>query len=167
MKFHQAFIGSGLLLALLVGCVSPEEIERERQYELRGSIDCAQRGGVWYSPPGIRGECVTAEEARQREQEAQRRWLEQEREKDREAALTQACISSGGSHYSKYTGCMSGAFVHTPTPPVSPGGGAQRGVAFFKRDHVSGMNKICYYDRLGSAVAITIRATELCPLSLP
>ena len=30
----------------------------------------------------------------------------------------------------------------------------------------AGMNKICYYDCLGSPAAITIRATQLCPLSI-
>ena len=36
-------------------------------------------------------------------------------------------------------------------------------VAFYKGEQLSGMNKICYYDRLGSAVAITIPATNICP----
>ena len=33
-------------------------------------------------------------------------------------------------------------------------------------ERVSGLNKICYYDCLGSAAAITIKSTELCPLSI-
>jgi hypothetical protein len=28
------------------------------------------------------------------------------------------------------------------------------------------MNKICFYDHLGSEVAITISATSLCPLTI-
>jgi hypothetical protein len=33
-------------------------------------------------------------------------------------------------------------------------------------ERTSGMNKICYYDCLGSEAAITIKSTELCPLSI-
>lgn len=37
---------------------------------------------------------------------------------------------------------------------------------FSTGEQVSGMNKICYYDCLGSAVAITVRSIDLCPLSI-
>ena len=40
------------------------------------------------------------------------------------------------------------------------------GTAFFKHERVSGMNKICVYDHLGSDVAITISSVALCPLTL-
>lgn len=43
---------------------------------------------------------------------------------------------------------------------------AVAGTAFLTGERTSGMNKICYYDHLGSTVAITIGATELCPLSI-
>jgi hypothetical protein len=43
---------------------------------------------------------------------------------------------------------------------------AQAGMAFFKYERVSGMNKICIYNHLGSEVAITIAAYKLCPLSI-
>jgi len=43
---------------------------------------------------------------------------------------------------------------------------AHAGIAFLKYERVSGMNKICVYDHLGSEVAITIKAIELCPLSI-
>lgn len=33
-------------------------------------------------------------------------------------------------------------------------------------ENTSGMNKICFYDCLGSQTAITIGATDLCPLSI-
>jgi hypothetical protein len=49
-------------------------------------------------------------------------------------------------------------------PGVAPGGRAQ-GVAFLRSQRVSGMNKICVYDRMGSEYVITIGATDLCPLS--
>lgn len=39
-------------------------------------------------------------------------------------------------------------------------------VCFKTGEQTSGMNKICYYDCLGSAKAITIGAVELCPLSI-
>lgn len=52
-----------------------------------------------------------------------------------------------------------------------PGGGATTApmtapVAFFKRSYDSGFNRICFYDRLGSEVAITISATALCPQTI-
>lgn len=37
---------------------------------------------------------------------------------------------------------------------------------FKKGEEVSGMNKICYYNCLGSDVAITIGAVSLCPLTI-
>ena len=37
---------------------------------------------------------------------------------------------------------------------------------FGKGEETSGMNKICYYDCLGSAAAITISSTSLCPLTI-
>jgi len=39
-------------------------------------------------------------------------------------------------------------------------------LCFFKSEETSGMNKICYYDCLGSLTAITIGAVQLCPLSI-
>lgn len=33
-------------------------------------------------------------------------------------------------------------------------------------EQVSGMNKICYYNCLGSEAAITVGAASLCPLSI-
>lgn len=44
--------------------------------------------------------------------------------------------------------------------PIAPQG-------FYKGDVVSGFNRICYYDRVGSTEAVTIHATQLCPLNLP
>jgi len=43
---------------------------------------------------------------------------------------------------------------------------AQAGMAFFKYERISGMNKICFYNHLGSEVAITITSYKLCPLSI-
>ena len=36
----------------------------------------------------------------------------------------------------------------------------------FKSEYTSGFNKICTYSCLGSDVAITIGATQLCPLTI-
>jgi len=44
--------------------------------------------------------------------------------------------------------------------------GAHAGTAFLKRQYVSGMNRICIYDHLGSEVAITLRATDICPVTI-
>jgi hypothetical protein len=33
-------------------------------------------------------------------------------------------------------------------------------------EQTSGLNKICYYNCAGSGAAITVRLTELCPLSI-
>ena len=37
---------------------------------------------------------------------------------------------------------------------------------FLTGEQTSGMNKICYYDCLGSRAAITVSAVQLCPLSI-
>ena len=38
--------------------------------------------------------------------------------------------------------------------------------AFYKGEKLSGMNKICYYDYLGSEYVKTIRSHEVCPTSI-
>lgn len=37
---------------------------------------------------------------------------------------------------------------------------------FSTGEETDGMNKICYYDCLGSRAAITIGSTQLCPLTI-
>lgn len=44
-----------------------------------------------------------------------------------------------------------------PAPAVSRG--------FLLRSYVSGMNRICIYNNLGSEVAMTVRSVDICPLS--
>ena len=39
-------------------------------------------------------------------------------------------------------------------------------MCFYKGEMVSGLAKICYYDCVGSLVAITIGSAELCPLTI-
>lgn len=40
------------------------------------------------------------------------------------------------------------------------------GTAFFKYERSSGMNKICFYDHIGSEVAITVKSYDLCPRTI-
>lgn len=102
MAYIRALVASAVI-AHLTGCASPEAAERAH----REAAACTQRGEVWYTA-GYRDECVSAQEARRRDE---LRWVEEQREKDREAALEQACIRSGGTSYSKWTGCMKGPFA--------------------------------------------------------
>lgn len=37
---------------------------------------------------------------------------------------------------------------------------------FSRGERVSGMNKICFYDCMGSDVAINVKSYELCPLTI-
>lgn len=39
-------------------------------------------------------------------------------------------------------------------------------ICFKSGEQTSGMNKICYYDCLGSQVAINVSSVSLCPLSI-
>ncbi len=39
-------------------------------------------------------------------------------------------------------------------------------ICLFKSEHISGTNKICYYDCQGSIFAITIDGLKLCPLHI-
>ena len=43
---------------------------------------------------------------------------------------------------------------------------AYAGIAFFKYSYVSGMNRICVYDHLGSQYVITIPAAQVCPVNI-
>ncbi len=54
---------------------------------------------------------------------------------------------------------IAAAFITTSTAATAATG-------FLAGERVSGMNKICYYDVLGSTAAITIGAVELCPLTV-
>jgi hypothetical protein len=53
--------------------------------------------------------------------------------------------------------------LQSPAPALE----VQVAVACFKTgEQTSGMNKICFYDCLGSQAAITFGAVQLCPLSI-
>ena len=38
--------------------------------------------------------------------------------------------------------------------------------AYYTGEAMSGMNKICYYNHLGSTVAYNVRSHQLCPMSI-
>lgn len=39
-------------------------------------------------------------------------------------------------------------------------------MCFLKGEQISNMNKICYYDCVGSLTAMTVKSYQLCPLSI-
>jgi len=43
---------------------------------------------------------------------------------------------------------------------------AHAGTAFYTGESISGVYKTCYYNYLGSSVAISVSATSLCPLTI-
>lgn len=78
------------------------------------------------------------------------------------AFATLGMASFGASASTIYSGDYS-----KPNPNVWSNGIIEAATTCFKTgEQTSGMNKICYYDCLGSAKAITISATSLCPLSI-
>ncbi len=63
--------------------------------------------------------------------------------------------------------CAELSSTNCVTPKQSTKQNTQVAVTCFSQgERISGMNKICYYDCLGSEVAITISAVALCPLSI-
>lgn len=57
--------------------------------------------------------------------------------------------------------------LSSPPIPMSKAPDIQVATVCFKSgEQQGGMNKICYYNCLGSTVAITIGATQLCPLTI-
>ena len=53
----------------------------------------------------------------------------------------------------------------TPTTSLGSTGYTNQAVGFFQYDYVSGHNRLCYYDQVGSTVVKTIGAAEICPLT--
>jgi len=58
--------------------------------------------------------------------------------------------------------------LNVTTPSVSQTAApAQLALAcYYTGDEISGPNKLCFYDCAGSRAAITVRITQLCPLSI-
>lgn len=60
-----------------------------------------------------------------------------------------------------------GANGGVPAESTQPNPEERLALMCFKSGEViSGMNKICFYDCLGSTVAITISSVSLCPLTI-
>lgn len=58
---------------------------------------------------------------------------------------------------------------HASPPQISrePAKGVRLALTCFKSgEQVSGMNKICYYNCLGSQTAINVGSVEICPLTI-
>jgi hypothetical protein len=70
-----------------------------------------------------------------------------------------------GSSYEKIL-VVAALALFPSTTHQTPMGTQLAAVCFKTGEQISGMNKICYYDCLGSARAITIKATDLCPLTI-
>lgn len=58
------------------------------------------------------------------------------------------------------------AFSTAPINNSSNGASSAKTACFKTSEYTSGMNKVCNYDCLGSAAAITVGAVELCPISI-
>jgi len=56
--------------------------------------------------------------------------------------------------------------IDVPNPAPSPPNGSGRGqTGFLTREQTSGLNKICYYNVLGSTKTLTVSSVSLCPKS--
>ena len=63
--------------------------------------------------------------------------------------------------------CTQNSNPNCAIPEQSTGKNIQVAIMCFKKDErISGMNKICYYNCLGSEAAITVASYELCPLTI-
>jgi TPR repeat protein len=121
----------------------------------------------------------TVEAAREQQQADQQQELQrqQKAEHDRQvglcvsAMLLRPTVTGSSEAWSNAALCRLDpqAAMKIPPPSAAPppslpaGGGAVSGPAFYRGEQRSGFNKICMYDRLGSAVAITVGAMEMCP----
>jgi hypothetical protein len=59
----------------------------------------------------------------------------------------------------------SGRATQAPSLPIPPAVGAGT-VCFASGEEVSGMNKMCYYNCLGSRTAVNVSVTDLCQLTI-
>lgn len=59
---------------------------------------------------------------------------------------------------------ISATLLYSPAP--NPSKQRMAALCFFTGQQVSGMNKICFYNCLGSQAAITIGALALCPINI-
>lgn len=158
-----------LLSALTSGCVSHEEqIARQVEANLAHARGWSSPALCWMAANMVseaqrvaqtilreRTFSCSPEIAQQGYQEAQwrmqtaqaRRTQEQASRAQQDAATTDLAAK-----------LLSPPQPATATPITKPPGAVLRGST------ISGFNRICYYDHMGSAVVITIRSTDLCPL---
>lgn len=62
---------------------------------------------------------------------------------------------------------VAAALLISPATAATKQRFSQIGMTCFKSgENTSGMNKICFYNCLGSTVAINISSVELCPLTI-
>lgn len=59
------------------------------------------------------------------------------------------------------------SIINAGTPGLAPAQPMQpmRPARFYVRSFVSGMNRICVYNSMGSEVYVTIGAAEICPIN--
>ena len=56
--------------------------------------------------------------------------------------------------------------IDVPNPAPSPPPGSRQGqTGFLTLEQTSGLNKICYYNVLGSTKTLTVSSVSLCPVS--
>jgi len=87
----------------------------------------------------------------------------------RHAAMSQALMRAGAAMQGAAAAMQQPDQEPTQQPYQAPprlGGGTSLGTAFLQGSYVSGLNRVCLYNRLGSAVAVTIGSTQMCPLTL-
>lgn len=58
------------------------------------------------------------------------------------------------------------ATPHHPIQSKAPNPIKVAMICLFQYETTAGMNKICYYDCVGSPAAITVGAAQLCPLTI-
>lgn len=161
-------------LLLLGGCSTPE------QRKQRAAEESARKGQQEQAQlERLRSQCLkygftpqTNEFARcvQDEMRQEQAAASEKRKSDNLLAQCQQAMmlrgSGAGAGIANAGKCSADPYAHLRTETGNSNISKRNsGTGSLKREYISGMNKICIYDRLGSDVAITIRAVELCKLS--
>lgn len=77
------------------------------------------------------------------------------------ASCVQQQYAAGQSNYQQRLMNASGIVNSGSSTPANGGTG------FLKRSYISGMNRVCEYNQMGSAYVITVEATDICPMTAP
>lgn len=131
-----------LLLPLLVGCVSPQQLAPSRS-----TADLCHL--QHYGGPQNRAAA---------NHELARRGIQCD------AAAVAQDAARRQQHDAAMLGIAAGAFARPAPAHISPPAGP---ISIYRGDHVSGANRICFYDQAGSRRAITVPVTTLCPMNPP